>query len=59
MDQVQHVETELDTLKLSYNVDSIQSLKSFIGKVRGHTRDLNDFNKVARIQRVRVVINKY
>lgn len=55
---MQHVETELDTLKLSYNVDSIQSLKSFIGKVRGHTRDLNDFNKVARIQRVRVVINK-
>lgn len=58
MDSVQKVSSELEVIMQSYNLKSVSSLKSFIGKVNNTTKDINDFNKISRIQRIRVLLNK-
>jgi len=58
VDSVQKVSSELEVIMQSYNLKSVSSLKSFIGKVNNTTKDINDFNKISRIQRIRVLLNK-
>lgn len=58
IDSIQNIPEILDTMRKSYDL-SIDNLQNFISKVTSQTKDLTEFNKVSRIQRIKVMVNKY
>jgi hypothetical protein len=58
VDDMAGIPEELDILLRSYNTKQVKSLVTFKNKLESHFKDLNDVNKVHRLQRAKVIINK-
>lgn len=58
VDEMAGIPEELDILLRSYNTKQVKSLVTFKNKVVSHFKDLNDVNKVHRLQRAKVIVNK-
>lgn len=58
VDEMSGIPEELNILLRSYNTKQVKSLVTFKNKVVSHLKDLNDVNKVHRLQRAKVVVNK-
>jgi hypothetical protein len=58
VDEMHFITDELDGIMRSYNTKQVRSLTTFKSKVMSQLKDLTDVNKVHRLQRVKVVINK-
>lgn len=58
VDEMGSIIDELETIMRSYNTKQVKSLTTFKNKLISHLKDLNDVNKVHRLQRAKVVINK-
>jgi len=58
VDEMAGIPEELHILLRSYNTKQVKSLLTFQNKVGSHLKDLNDVNKVHRLQRAKVVVNK-
>jgi len=59
VDEMSSIIDELDIIMRSYNTKQVKSLNIFKNKIITHLKDLNDVNKVHRLQRAKVVVNKY
>lgn len=59
VDEMNNIVDELDIIMRSYNIKQVKSLNIFKNKILTHLKDLNDVNKVHRLQRAKVVVNKY
>lgn len=59
VDSIDKLGDELSLIRKSYNLELVGSLRSFISKVSLQLNEINDANKVHRIQRIKVLISKY